>query len=186
MAVQEHIKKTEDRMKKSIENFRKELSAVRTGRASPAIVENIHIDYYGASTPLRQLANISTPDPKQILIQPYDKGAVQGIDKALQQADLGAMPKVEGTLIRILLPPMTEERRKDLIKTLKKHSEDTKVAVRNIRREAIDEAKIKKDKKELTEDQEKHLDQEIQKITDREIQEADKLLAMKEKELMEV
>ncbi len=186
MIVEETIKKTDEKMKKSIESFRKELSSIRTGRSSVALVDNIHVDYYGASTPLKSLANISTPDPKQIMIQPFDKSVVSEIDKALQKADLGAMPKVEGTLIRVILPPMTEERRKELVKNIKKHSEDTKVALRNIRRDSIDGMKAKKATKEITEDQEKHLEAEIQKITDRESQEIDRLVQLKEKELMEV
>jgi len=182
----EIIKKADDKMKRSLENLRKELTGIRTGRANAALVENIHVEYYGSSMPLKQLASISTPESKQIMIQPFDKGAVSEIDKALQRADLGAMPKVDGTVIRVILPQMTEERRRDLVKGIKKYLEDTKVAVRNIRREIMDEAKKKKEKKELTEDQEKHLETEIQKITDREIQEAEKLIALKEKEIMEV
>jgi len=180
------MKKTKDRMGKTIETFRKELSSIRTGRASAALVENIHIDYYGTSVPLKQVANISTPESKQIAIQPYDKGAVTAIDKALQQADLGAMPKVEGMLIRVILPQMTEERRRDLVKTIKKHSEEAKVAIRNIRRDSIDEVKTQKDSRKFTEDQVKHFDQEIQKLTDNEISGIDKLVVLKEKEVMEV
>jgi ribosome recycling factor len=182
----EIIQKADDKMKKSIENLRKELTGIRTGRANSALVENIHVDYYGSLMPLKQLASISTPESRQIMIQPFDKGAVSEIDKALQKADLGAMPKVDGTVIRVILPQMTEERRKDLVKGIKKYLEETKVSVRNIRREIMDEAKKKKEKKELTEDQEKHLETEIQKITDREIQEAEKLITLKEKEIMEV
>jgi ribosome recycling factor len=184
--MEEIIKKTQERMNKALEAFRKELSSIRTGRANAALVDNIHIDYYGSSVPLKQLANIATPESKQITIQPFDKGAVQTIDKALQQADLGAMPKVEGTLIRVILPPMTEERRKDLVKAIKKHSEEAKVAVRNIRRDSIDEVKKQKDAKKTTEDHAKHLDMEIQKLTDSETAAIDKLVALKEKEVMEV
>ncbi len=184
--MDEIIKKTQERMGKALEAFRKELSSIRTGRANPALVDNIHVDYYGSSVPIKQLANIATPESKQITIQPFDKGSVSAIDKALQQADLGAMPKVEGTLIRIILPPMTEERRKDLVKAIKKHSEEAKVAIRNIRRDSIDEAKKQKDAKKITEDQAKHLDQEIQKLTDSEVAGIDKLVSAKEKEIMEV
>lgn len=184
--MDEIIKKTQERMGKALDAFRKELSSIRTGRASAALVDNIHVDYYGSSVPLKQIANIATPESKQLTIQPFDKGAVSAIDKALQQADLGAMPKVEGTLIRVILPPMTEERRKDLVKAIKKHSEDAKVAVRNIRRDSIDETKKQKDAKKITEDQAKHLDQEIQKLTDSETAGIDKLVSLKEKEVMEV
>ncbi|MEK7375930.1 MAG: ribosome recycling factor, partial [Candidatus Margulisiibacteriota bacterium] len=156
----EILKKADERMKKTIESFRKELASIRTGRASVALVENINVEYYGTRTPIKQLANLSTPDPKQIAIQPYDKNAAVEIDKALQKSDLGAMPKVEGGIIRVMLPPLTEERRKDLVKIIKKHSEDSKVSIRNIRRDAIEEAKAKKDKKQITQDQEKHVESE--------------------------
>lgn len=182
----EILKKADDRMKKTIEAFRKELSSIRTGRASAALVENILVEYYGTQTPIKQLANLSTPDPKQIAIQPYDKGSGAEIDKALQKADLGAMPKVDGGIIRIILPPLTEERRRDLVKLIKKHSEDSKISIRNIRRDAIEEAKAKKAKKELTEDQEKHIETEIQKTVERHSQEIDRLVVSKEKEVMEV
>ena len=182
----EILKKADDRMKKTIESFRKDLSSIRTGRASVALVENINVEYYGTQTPIKQLANLSTPDPKQIAIQPYDKSALAEIDKTLQKADLGAMPKVDGGIIRVILPPLTEERRKDLVKLIKKHSEDSKVSIRNIRRDAIEEAKAKKNKKEITEDQEKHVESEIQKTVERHTQEIEKLVASKEKEVMEV
>lgn len=184
--MEEIVKKTQDRMTKALEVFRNELSSIRTGRASTALVDNIQVEYYGSMVPLKQLASLSTPEPKQILIQPFDKNAISAIDKALQKADLGAMPKIDGTVIRIILPPMTEERRKDLVKNVKKHAEDTKVAIRNIRRDAIDEVKKQKEAKKITEDQAKHLDTEIQKVTDKEIAEVDKLVSLKEKEIMEV
>lgn len=184
--MEEIIKRAQDKMNKSIEALRKELSSIRTGRATPALIENIHVDYYGASTPIKQLANISIPESKQILIQPYDKGSVADIDRALQKADLGAMPKLEGSTIRIILPPLTEERRKDIVKNFKKFSEETKIAIRNIRREFIDEIKAKKEKKEYTEDQVKHLDTEVQKLTDKEIANIESLIVLKEKEIMEV
>ena len=182
----EILKKADERMRKTIDSFRKELSSIRTGRASVALVENINVEYYGTQTPIKQLANLSTPDPKQIAIQPYDKSALVEIDKALQKSDLGVMPKVDGGIIRVILPPLTEERRKDLVKLIKKHSEDSKVSIRNIRRDAIEEAKAKKDKKQITEDQEKHVESEIQKTVDRHTQEIEKLVASKEKEVMEV
>lgn len=184
--MNEIAKKAEDRMKKTLEAFRKELASIRTGRASAALVDNVHVNYYGSSVPLKQLASISIPEPKQIAIMPYDKGIMAEIDKTLQKEDLGAMPKIDGNIIRIILPPLTEERRKDLVKILKKHSEDAKVALRSIRRDAIEEGKISKDKKAITEDQEKHLDQEIQKLIEKESQEIDRMVAVKEKEIMEI
>lgn len=184
--MNEIAKKAEDRMKKTLESFRKELASIRTGRASAALVDNVHINYYGSNVPLKQLASISIPEPKQIAIMPYDKGIITEIDKTLQKEDLGAMPKIDGNIIRIILPPLTEERRKDLVKILKKHSEDAKVALRSIRRDAIEEGKISKDKKAITEDQEKHLDQEIQRLTEKESQEIDRMVLAKEKEIMEI
>ncbi len=180
------IKNTEDRMRKCIDSFKKELSGIRTGRASAALVENIIVDYYGTPCPIKQLANISTPEAKQIMIQPFDKGSIGDIDRAIQKSGLGIMPKLDGALIRIILPALTEERRKDLVKGIKKHLEEAKVAIRNVRRDAHDEVKAKKDKKEFTEDQAKHLESEIQKLTDRDIAESEKLVVLKEKEIMEI
>lgn len=180
------IKDNEIKMNKAVEAFKKILSGVRTGRASSGLVENISIEYYGSQTPLKQLAGISVPEPRQILIQPYDKSAIQAIEKSILKSELGISPRVEGGAIRLMLPSLTEERRKDLAKIVKKEAEDAKVAVRNIRREAMESLKTSKDKKEITEDVEKSKQTELQKITDRETQEIDKLLAIKEKEIMEV
>lgn len=184
--MQEIIKQADEKMKKCLEAFRKELSSVRTGRASVSLVDNVHVTYYGSSVPLKQIASISTPESKQIAIQPFDKSIIGEIDKALQKEDLGAMPKIDGTIIRIILPPLTEERRKDLVKVIKKHSEDSKISLRNIRRDAIEEGKAQKDKKSITEDQEKHLDSEIKKLLDGKSQEVDRMILIKEKEILEI
>jgi len=180
------IKDHEVKMKKAIEAFKKNLAGVRTGRASPGLVENIMVEYYGSQMPIKQLAGISVPEPRQLVIQPYDKGALQPMEKAITKSELGISPKVEGGILRLMLPPLNEERRRDLIKMLKKDSEESKVSIRNIRREAMDALKTSKDKKEITEDIEKVKEAELQKITDREIAEIDKLLAVKEKEVLEV
>jgi len=180
------IKDTEAKMKKAIDVLRQKYSAVRTGRASAALVEHLKVEYYGTQTSLQQLAGISVPEAHTITIQAYDKGAVKDIEKAIQKSELGVTPKTEGGVIRLNLPPLTEERRKDLVKVVKKESEEAKVILRNIRREGIDAIKASKDKKEITEDIAKMKEDEIQKLVDRETLEIEKVLAAKEKEIMEI
>ena len=180
------IKDTEAKMKKAIDVLKQKYSAVRTGRASAALVEHLKVEYYGAQTPLQQLAGISVPEAHTITIQAYDKGAVKDIEKAIQKSELGVTPKTEGGVIRLNLPPLTEERRKELVKVVKKESEEAKVILRNIRREGIDAIKAGKDKKEITEDIAKMKEDEIQKLVDRETLEIEKVLAAKEKEIMEI
>jgi len=180
------IKEAEAKMKKSLEALKQKYAAVRTGRASPALVEHLHVEYYGAQVPLLQLAGISVPEPRTISIQPYDKGAVKEIEKAIMKSDLGLNPRTDAGVIRLNLPPLTEERRKELVKLVKKEAEEAKVVVRNIRREAMEHLKAAKEKKELAEDAEKAKEEELQKLTDRETVEIDKSLAAKEKEIMEV
>ncbi len=180
------IKDAEAKMKKATEVLKQKYSAVRTGRASPALVEHLRVEYYGAQTPLQQLAGISVPEAHTISIPPYDKGAVKDIEKAILKSELGVTPRVDGGIIRLNLPPLTEERRKELVKLVKKEAEEAKVIIRNIRREAMEGLKASKDKKELSEDIEKVKEEEAQKLTDREISEIDKVLAAKEKEILEV
>jgi len=180
------IKDAEAKMKKAIEVLRQKYAAVRTGRASAALVEHLKVEYYGAQVPLQQLAGISVPEAHTIAIQAYDKGAVKEIEKAIQKSELGINPRTEGGIIRLNLPPLTEERRKDLVKLVKKEAEEAKVVIRNLRREAMDQLKASKDKKEISEDIEKIKEEEAQKLTDRETAEIDKVLAAKEKEIMEV
>lgn len=180
------VKEADEKMKKALEALRKNFGGVRTGRASPALVENMMVEYYGTQVPLKSLGTISVPEPRQIAIQPYDKGAMQGIEKAIQKSDLGINPRVDGGVIRIALPSLNEERRRDLIKVIKKEAEDSKVSIRNIRREEIDNLKKAKDKKEITEDIEKMKEGELQKLTDAKVLEIDRLLAAKEKEILEV
>ena len=184
--MSEVIKSAEVKMKKALEAFRKNLSGVRTGRASPALVEHLMVEYYGTQCPLQQLAGISVPEPRTISIQPYDKGAVKEIEKAIMKSKLGLSPKTDAGVIQLSLPSLTEERRKDLGKLIKKEAEDAKVALRNIRREAMDGLKQQKEKKELTEDALKMKEEELQKLTDRYSQETDKMLKAKDKEIMEV
>ena len=180
------LRDTEQHMDKSLDVLRRELATIRTGRANPAIIEHVQVDYYGAPTPLLQLASITAPDPRQLLVQPYDRTAAGSIEKAIRQSDLGFNPTNEGNLIRITIPQLTEERRRDLVKLVHKRVEEAKVSVRNVRREANDHLrKLKKDK-EITEDDEKRLTEQLQKITDRAIHDADVIGRAKETEMMEV
>ncbi|MBU0573084.1 MAG: ribosome recycling factor [Candidatus Margulisiibacteriota bacterium] len=180
------IKDTELKMQKAIDALKKKLAGVRTGRASSGLVSSLQVEYYGAKVPLQQLANIAVPEPRTIAITPFDKGAAKDIEKAIQMSDLGISPNSEGGVIRINLPQLTEERRKELGKHVKKESEEAKVAIRNIRREAMDILKKQKEAKELSEDAEKMKEQELQKLTDKEVDGIDKVLQAKEKEIMEV
>ncbi|MFA4966885.1 MAG: ribosome recycling factor [Candidatus Margulisiibacteriota bacterium] len=180
------IKDTEAKMKKAIEVLKQKYAAVRTGRASAALVEHLKVEYYGSQVSLQQLAGITVPEAHTITIQAYDKGAVKDIEKAIQKSELGVTPKTEGGVIRLNLPPLNEERRKELVKIVKKEAEEAKVVIRNIRREGMDDLKASKDKKEISEDVAKIKEEEIQKLIDRETVEIEKVLAAKEKEIMEV
>lgn len=176
----------EDKMKKTLESVKKEFHTIRTGRASAAILDKIVVEYYGAEVPLKQIANISTPDARLLLIQAFDKSSISSIEKAIQKSDLGLNPAVDGAVIRLSIPALTEERRKELVKVVKKKAEEGKVAVRNIRREFNDELKALEKGEKLPEDEMKRAQDNIQKITDRYIKELDEALAGKEKEIMEV
>jgi ribosome recycling factor len=186
LIMQDVLKDSESRMQKAIEALKKNFAAVRTGRANPALLDHIQVEYYGANVPLKQLAAISAPEPRVLLVTPYDKGASAGIEKALLTSDLGVNPKREGDVIRLVLPEPSEERRRELVKVVKKEAEDAKIAVRNVRREAIEVLKKQKSSKEISEDVEKMQDKKIQELTDKYCAEIDKLLAAKEKEIMEV
>ncbi len=175
-----------DRMGKALSNLEKEFSHLRTGRASTALLDGVKVDYYGTPTPISQIASVTTPDSRTIAIQPWEKGSFALIDKAIMKSDLGLNPVNDGKLIRVSMPPLTEERRKDLAKVAKRFTEEAKVAMRNIRRDAIEALKKKQKAKEITEDDLKKGQDQIQKITDDSIAKADKLLAAKEKEIMEI
>jgi len=184
--VKEIIKESEDKMKKVIEITKKEFMSIRTGKASPSILEKITVDYYGTPTPVNQLANISAPEARLIVIQPWDKGSLAGIEKAIMKSDLGINPTNDGSVIRLAIPPLTQERRKELAKNIKKEGEEKKVAVRNIRRDANEHLKkIEKDG-EISADENKKAQEEIQKLTDKYIKEVDQAVVTKEKEIMEV
>lgn len=183
---QSTLRATEQHMEKSLDALRRELDTIRTGRANPAIIEHLQVDYYGSPTPLQQLATISSPDARQLLVQPYDRTAIGAIEKAIRGSDLGFNPTNEGTLIRIAIPALTEERRRDLVKLVHRRVEEAKVAVRNVRREELDRLKKQLKEKEISQDEEKRAQDDLQKVTDQTIQEADKIGEAKEREVLEV
>lgn len=174
------------RMKRSVEVLRQELTRIRTGKASVGLVEPIRAEAYGSEMPLSQMANISTPDARTILIQPWDKSALGAIEKAIQKSDLGLNPSNDGQQIRLVLPPLTEDRRKELVKVVKKYVEDAKTAIRNVRRDANEHIKKLEKSHELSEDKSHDTQSEVQKLTDKHIKEMDHLLELKEKEVMEI
>jgi len=185
-SVREALQNAEEKMKKAIAATKREFAAVRTGRASTSLVEGMHIDYYGTPTPLKQIANISAPDVKLIVIQPWDPSCIGEIEKAIQKSNLGAMPTVDGKIIRISIPPLSEERREELIKITKKMAEDGRVSIRTVRRDANEHLKKLEKDKLATEDESFKSQEEVQKLTAKYIKEIDETLAEKDKELMEV
>jgi ribosome recycling factor len=181
------IKKTaETKMARSIESFKGELQKIRTGRAHPGMLDQIHVDYYGSPVPLSQVANLSLLDARTISVQPWEKPMIQKVEKAIRESDLGLNPSTTGDIIRVPMPALTEERRRDLTKVVKSQGEDSKVAVRNLRREANEHGKKMLKDKEITEDDERRLVDDIQKLTDRTIAEIDKLVQGKEAEILAV
>ena len=175
-----------DKMKKSIDSVAADFAAVRAGRANASVLDRIMVDYYGTPTPIHQIASIGSPDPRTLTIQPWDASAVKLICKAIQESDLGINPQNDGKVIRLGFPQLTEERRKDLVKQIAKYAEGGKVAIRNIRRDAVDAFKAKKKNSEITEDDLKIAEKDIQKMTDDYCKEIDALLAKKEQELLAV
>ena len=180
------LKNADSKMKKTIEALTKELSSIRTGRASPALVEHIKIDYHGVITPLIQLASISVPEPKTIAIHPWDRSIINTIDKAILKSDLGLNPVNDGTNIRINLPALTEERRKDLIKAVHKRLEESRITIRNLRRESIDELKVAEKNKEISQDQSIRASEKLQRLTDSYIESINRIGKDKESEILEV
>jgi ribosome recycling factor len=183
---QELKRKTTDRMARAVEVLKKEFGSIRTGRASLSLLDEIMVNYYETPTPLQQLASLSIPESRQMAIQPWDPKVISEIEKAILKSDLGLTPMNDGKIIRINIPPLTEERRKQLVKTVKKKAEEAKVAVRNIRRDVNEELKKLEKEKHISEDVVKKSQDEIQKITDSYITKVDEVLANKEKEIMEV
>jgi ribosome recycling factor len=184
--IAETLAETESRMQKTVEFFRKDLSTLRAGRATPALVEKIMVDYYGTPTPINQLATISVPEARLLVIQPWDKTSVGAVEKAISKSDLGIHPQSDGNIIRLAIPQLTEERRSELVRHIRKKAEEERVALRNIRRESNDFLKEAAKEGEVSEDERDRGLEEVQKLTDRHIAEIDKVLSAKEKELMEV
>jgi len=180
------VKETEKKMKKSVEALQDNLNSIRTGRATASLFDKIYVDYYGQKTPINQLASISIPEARLVVIQPWDKSVLQDVERAIQKSDLSVNPNNDGKLIRINIPPLTEERRKDLVKHAKNTAEQTRVSIRNVRRDANDELKKEQKNSDVSEDEAKRLMDEVQKLTDKYIEEVDKLLEKKENEIMEV
>ena len=174
------------RMAKCVENFQGDLKKLRTGRAHPSLIETLKVDYYGTDTPLRQVANISVEDARTLVVSPWEKNMVQAIEKAIHKSDLGLNPISAGTVIRIPLPPLTEERRRDILKVVRSEAENAKVAVRNVRRDALGEIKEALKEKLISQDDERRGAEEIQKITDKAVADIDQVTAAKEKEVMQV
>jgi ribosome recycling factor len=184
--IKELLKETELHMQKTVEATKKELQAVRTGRANSGILDRVIVEYYGAPTPITQLAAISVPDARTLVVQPWDKTALAAVEKAIQKADLGLNPVNDGTVIRLPVPQLTEERRKELVKVVKKEAEENRIIIRNLRRDTNDKLKTLEKDSKITEDEGKRAHDDTQKLTDKYIAEIDKLLEAKEKEIMEV
>ena len=182
----EIIKEGQEKMVKAEEALQHELGGIRAGRANAAVLDKITVDYYGSPTPINQVAAISSPDPRSLLIKPWDGSVLKAIEKAIQASDLGINPQNDGSSIRLNFPQLTEERRKELTKQVRKYAENGKVAIRNVRREAMDKLKALQKKSEITEDDCKDFEKELQDLTDKRCKELDELAAKKEKELMAV
>ncbi len=184
--LKDEYKVYEEKMKKSIDSVAADFASVRAGRANAGVLDRIMVDYYGSPTPIQQIAAISSPDPRALVISPWDSKALKSIEKAIQNSDLGINPQNDGRVIRLVFPQLTEERRKELAKQVKKYGEESKVAVRNIRRDAIDKYKKQQKASEITEDDYKDIEKDIQKLTDDYIKEVESIAEAKEKELFEI
>ena len=186
MAIEDLVQDAGRRMDKSVEAAQTEFATLRTGRASPALLDRVQIDYYGQQTPLKQLATISAPEPRMLTIQPFDPNSVSTIERAIQESDLGLTPSNDGKLIRLPIPQLTEERRKELVKVVRHMAEEGRVAVRNVRRDAIHHLKELVDNGEVGSDEEHRAEERVQKLTDEHVHDIDELLKRKEAEIMEV
>ena len=185
-AIEEFLADATRRMDKSIESTRQEFNSVRTGRASPALLDRVQVDYYGTPTPLKNLATISAPEPRLLNVQPFDPGSVKAIEKAIQESDLGLQPSNDGKLIRLPIPQLTEERRKELVKVVRRYAEDGKVAIRNVRRDVMRHLEELVRNGEVGDDEERRGENQVQKLTDEHTKTIDDLLRHKEAEIMEV
>ncbi len=186
MTAQALFTDIESRMNKCVEATRGEFASIRTGRATPALLDRLHVEAYGQTVPLKQVAGVSTPDARTLVIAAWDRGVVGDIRKAIEKSDLGLTPNIDGQTIRLVVPPLNEERRKDLVKVVKKKAEDGKIAVRNVRHKAHDDLKLQLKNGEITEDESKRMQEQLQKMTDKFVKDIDLLVATKEKEIMEV
>ena len=186
MSIAEVCKSAEQKMQKSIESLRTGLAKIRTGRAHAGLLDHIHVDYYGSMVPIGQVANVTVPDARTIAVQPWEKKMVQVVDKAIRESDLGLNPSTSGDLIRVPMPPLSEERRRELTRVVKHEGEQAKVAVRNLRRDANEHLKKMLKDKEISEDDERRAQEEVQKLTDRFVVDIDKMLTVKEQEIMTV
>lgn len=184
--VQEQISEAKDRMHKAFEALTHELATVRTGRASPGLVEHLKVDYYGTPTPLNQLATVTIPDPRLIVIQPYDRGSLGAVEKAILKSDLGMTPSNDGTVVRLNVPPLTEDRRRDLVKLVKKRVEDARVAVRNVRRDVHEHLRKLEHEHKISQDDLHRSENDLQKVTDEQIREIDRVGHEKEQDLLTV
>jgi ribosome recycling factor len=184
--IEDFKKDATARMAKCVQQFQADLKKLRTGRAHPSLIENLKVDYYGTETPLQQLANIGIEDARTLVVTPWDKAAVQAVEKAVYKSDLGLTPNTAGTVIRIPLPPLTEERRRDITKVVRGDAEGARVAVRNVRRDVLQDVKEALKEKMISQDEERKSQEEIQKLTDKYVAEIEQVLAAKEKEIMQV
>jgi len=185
-AIEDFLADAKRRMDKSIEATHHEFNSIRTGRASPALLDRVNIDYYGTPTPLKSLASISAPEPRLLVVQPFDPGAIKNIERAIQESDLGLTPSNDGKVVRLPIPALTEERRKDLVKVVRRVAEDGKVAIRNVRRDVMQHLKELVVNGDVGDDEERRAESQVQKITDDHTKSIDDLLKVKEAEIMEV
>lgn len=180
------MRETKSRMEKSETALRRELAGIRAGNASPSLLNRVNVNYYGAPTPLNQLAQISVPEPRMLMVTPYDKNSISDIERAIQMSDIGITPANDGNAIRLVIPPLSEERRKEIAKQVGKEAENAKISVRNIRREAMDQLKKEEKSGEITEDELRSYEKEVQKLTDDSVASIDEIAEEKEKEILEV
>ena len=184
--MNDRVKEAQEKMEKCIRSLEHEYSTIRAGRANPAVLDKVFADYYGSPTPINQMAAISVAEARILVIQPWDKSSLKTIEKAIQNSDIGINPTNDGNVLRLTFPQLTEERRKELVKQVKKISEEAKVTIRNIRRDALDKIKTMKKNNEITEDDVKDLEKEMQKLTDKFVDKTDEAAAVKEKEIMSI
>lgn len=186
MTIESSLRDATDKMAKAVAHLKEDLSAIRTGRAAPALLNRVTVDYYGTTVPLNQLTSISVPEPRLLMVTPFDKNAIGAIEKAIQTSDLGITPSNDGNVIRLAFPPLTEERRKDLVKSVHHRAEEARVAVRNVRRHSKEEMEKLEREHVISEDDLKRAEKELQKLTDQHVADVDEIQRHKEQELMEV